>query len=121
MISTATNTVVTTVPVGTVPQGIAFGTLQPDPPPPDPLDSLFTQVNALITGGTLTQEQGAGLLDKLNQIRAKIDAGQTASACNQVSAFINQVNGLINNGTLTSSQGQGLLDSANALKTKLGC
>jgi YVTN family beta-propeller protein len=121
VISTATNTVVATVPVGTVPQGIAFGILQPEPPPPNPLDSLFTQVNALITGGTLTQEQGAGLLDKLNQIRAKIDAGQTGSACNQVSALINQVNGLINNGTLTSSQGQALLNAANALKTKLGC
>ena len=104
-----------------MPQGIAFGTLQPDPPPPDPLDSLFTQVGALITSGTLTQEQGAGLLDKLNQIRTKIDTGQTSAACNQVSALINQINGLINNGSLTSTQGQALLNAANALKTKLGC
>jgi len=124
VISTATNTVVTTVPVGIFPQSIAFGTLQPEPPPepePDPLDSLFTQVQVLITGGTVTQDQGAGLMDKLGQIKAKIDAGQTGSACNQSDAFINQVNALLNNGSLTPSQALGLIDTANALKTKLGC
>jgi YVTN family beta-propeller protein len=121
VISTATNTVVATVPVGTVPQGIAIGTLQVDPPPPDPLDSLFTQVGVLITGGTVTAEQGAGLMDKLQQIRTKINDGQTAAACNQLDAFINQVKGLINNGSLTASQGQALITSANAVKAKLGC
>ena len=63
----------------------------------------------------------AGLLDKIHEISAKIDAGQTNSACNQLSGFINQVNAFISNGTLTPAQGQPLIDTANVLKTKLGC
>lgn len=78
-------------------------------------------MEALIANGALTQEQGAGLLDKIQEINAKLDAGHTGAACNQLSGFINQVNGFINNGTLTPAQGQPLLDTANALKSNSGC
>ena len=120
VIRRATLSVVAVVPVGTRPGSIAIGTL-PQEPQPETIASLIAKVQALITAGTLTQEQGAGLIDKLQQISAKIDAGQTGSACNQWSAFINQVNGLINTGALTPAQGQVFIDGANALKTKLGC
>ena len=115
VMSTATNTVVATVPVGNFPHSIAFGTLN------DPIASLIDQVEALIAGGVLSQNQGAGLLDKIQEASAKIDAGQTAAACNQLNSFINQVNGFITNGTLTPAQGQPLIDTANVIKTNAGC
>ena len=121
MISTAFNAVVAFLRVGNFAQSIAFGTFVPEPPPPDPIESLTSHVEALVAGGALTQARGAGLLDKIQEISAKIDAGQTSAACNQLIGFINQVNAFISNGTLTPAQGQPLIDTANVLKTNLGC
>ena len=84
--------------------------------PQQGLALLIAQVEALITGGTLTQNQGAGLIDKLDQVIAKLDAGQTGAACNQLNSFINKVNAFINNGSLTQAQGQALIDAANAIR-----
>jgi YVTN family beta-propeller protein len=121
VISTVDNSVVATVPVGNFAQSIAFGTFVPEPPEVDPIESLIDQVEALVADGSLTQRQGAGLLDKIHEISAKIEAGQTGSACNQLSSFINQVSGFINNGTLTPAEGQPLIDTANVLRSDLGC
>jgi YVTN family beta-propeller protein len=124
VISTDNNSVVFILPVGNFPQNIAIGTFVPEPPPPptpDPIESLNAHVEALVAAGALTQAQGAGLLDKIHEISAKIDAGQAGAACNQLSGFINQVNAFISNGTLTTAQGQPLLDTANTLKSNLGC
>ena len=115
VISTANNSVVEIVPVGLFPMSVAFGTLN-ETPEIDPIESLIDQIEALIAGGVLTQNQGAGLLDKIQQASAKIEAGQTAAACNQLSSFINQVNGFIGNGTLTPSQGQPLIDGSERNK-----
>jgi hypothetical protein len=104
--------------VGNFPQSIAFGTFEPEI---DPIQSLIDNVEALIAGATLTQEQGAGLRQKIQEASAKLDAGQTGAACNQLSSFINQVNGFISNGTLTPAQAQPLIDGANAIKTNSGC
>ncbi len=114
VISSATNTVVATIPVGSSPLAIAFGVR-------DPIAGLIAQVQALVTAGSLTQNQGDGLIDKLNQVIAKLDNEQRAAACNQLSAFVNQVNAFINDGSLTSAQGQALIDAVNAIKTGLGC
>jgi len=114
VISTVNHAVTETITVGNGPAFIAFGVS-------DPLQSLIDQIQALIDAGTLTQNQGAGLIDKINQVIAKLDAGQTSAACNQLSAFISQVNAFINNHTLTPSQGQTLIDGANAIKTNIGC
>ena len=78
-------------------------------------------MQALVTTGTLTQNQGDGLIDKLNQVIAKLDNNQTGAACNQLNSFINQVNAFISNGSLTQAQGQALINAANAAKTNLGC
>jgi hypothetical protein len=116
--STATNGLIDIVPVGNFPRGVAIATLQ-EPPPPPP--SLTDRVEALIADGTLTQDQGAGLIDKIEEATAKFDAGQTAAACNQLTSFINQVNAFISSGTLTPAQGQALIDAANELKSNFGC
>jgi hypothetical protein len=82
---------------------------------------INAQVQALVTAGTLTPNQGAGLSDKLNEIITKLNQGQTGAACAQLNAFINQVNGYINAGVLTPAQGQALINAANSLKTNIGC
>jgi len=117
VIDTTTNTVTATIPVGDGPSAIAF----PAKGQTDPIGSLTAQVRTLIAGGSLTADQGAGLIDKLQQVQSKIDKGRTAAACNQLGAFINQVNALLNNRSLTASQGQALINAANAIKASLGC
>ena len=115
VLRTDNNSVVATVPVGNGPGSIAFGTQN------DPIGSLIDQVEALIAAGALTQDQGAGLIDKIEGAGAKLDAGQTGAACNQLSGFINQVNAFISNGIVTPAEGQPLIDAANAIKTDFGC
>lgn len=75
------------------------------PTPQDQLSAFIAEVQALIAAGTLTQNQGAGLIDKLNEVIAKLDQGQTGAACDQLSSFINQVNAFINDSSLTQAQG----------------
>jgi hypothetical protein len=89
--------------------------------PEDQLAALLAQVEALIANGTLSQNQGDGLLNKLQQVIAKLGADQTGAACNQLNAFINQVNAFINSGALTPGHGQTLIDAVNALKANVGC
>lgn len=89
--------------------------------PQDQIASLIAQVESIIADGSLTQNQGDGLIDKLNRVASKPDDGQTGAACNQLGAFINQVNAFINNGSLSQTQGQSLIDGANAIQTSLGC
>jgi hypothetical protein len=78
-------------------------------------------VQALVAGGSLTENQGAGLIDKLEQIQTKIGKGKTNPACNQLNAFINQVKAFIRNGSLTATQGQALIDAAKAIQASHGC
>jgi hypothetical protein len=74
-----------------------------------------------MNAGTLTTDQAAGLIDKLNAIIAKLTNGQTGPACNQFNAFINQVDAFVNSGVLTPAQSQALINAANAAKTAMGC
>jgi YVTN family beta-propeller protein len=96
VIDTTTNTVTGSITVGAFPNLIAF------PRRANPINSLIAQVQALVAAGNLTQNQAAGLIDKLVHIKAKLDNGQTTAACNQLGPFINQVTAFINNGSLTA-------------------
>jgi len=89
--------------------------------PQQSLSLLIAQIQALVNAGTLTQNQGQGLIDKINAVIAKLDNNQTGAACNQLNAFVNQVNAFINNGSLTQAQGQTLIDAANAIRASNGC
>ena len=113
-ISVAGNSVVATIPVGILPQYIGFAVV-------DPVQSLIAQIQAMVAAGTLTQNQGAGLIDKINQVIAKLDQDQTGAACNQLNAFISQVNAFISSHALTPSKGQPLIDGANGIKANIGC
>jgi hypothetical protein len=89
--------------------------------PQQNLDLLIGQIQALVTAGTLTQNQGDGLIDKIEQVIVKLDNNQTGAACNQLDSFINQVNAFISNGSLTQAQGQSLINAVNAIKADIGC
>jgi ABC-type transporter Mla subunit MlaD len=97
-----------------VPNLIAF-------PTRTPIRSLIAQVQALSGGGTLTQNQVDGLIDKLNQVMSKLAEGKTAAACNQLSSFISQINAFVNNGALMQAEAQPLIDAANAIRASSGC
>jgi YVTN family beta-propeller protein len=114
VISTATNTVVATIPVGNVPNLIAF-------PTRTPIGSLIAQTQALADGGSLTQNHADGLIGKLNQVITKLDEGQTAAACNQLSSFINQFNAFVDSRALTLAEAQPLIDADNAIRASNGC
>jgi uncharacterized delta-60 repeat protein len=89
--------------------------------PADQVASLIADIEALIAGGDLAANKAAPLLNKLDQILAKLAGGETGAACGQLSAFSNQVNAYVNSGTLTAAEGQSLLDAVNALRSDLGC
>jgi hypothetical protein len=110
--------VTATIPVGQRPVFIAIQKIQSSQ---DLITPLIAKVEALVGAGTLRQNQGAALINKLNEVRAKLNADQTNAACNQLGAFIKQVNAIINNSSLTQAQGQSLIADANVIKTVLGC
>lgn len=76
-------------------------------------------MQALVARNSLTRNEGARLIDKLEHMRDKINKGQSGAACNQLTAFINQVHAFINSRSLTKSQGQALIDAAR--KSGLSC
>ena len=75
----------------------------------------------MIDAGTLTQNQGDALLNKITKAITSLGNGQTNASCGQLGAFINQVNAYINSGSLTQAQGQTLIDAANGIKASNGC
>lgn len=81
---------------------------------------IISEVEALVSNGTLTGNQGDGLKTKLYEIIEKLQKGNINAACNQLDAFINQLNALIPR-SLTPQQGAELITAANNLKAKIGC
>ncbi|MGE0132057.1 MAG: HYR domain-containing protein [Blastocatellales bacterium] len=81
---------------------------------------INTQVQALVTAGALTAGQGKGLSNRLDEVTAKLNRGQTKVACIQLKVFIIQVMVFIGK-KLTIAQGKSLITAANALRTNIGC
>ena len=81
--------------------------------------AIVTQVNQLLTSGALSGGQATSLLQKLDAIIAKLDAGNTTPAVNQLVAFVHQVQSLVSDGVLNAAQGQALIDAANAVIARL--
>ena len=100
--------------------GVDMGAYEGTITPQQQTRQLVSQVQALVPG-TLTSGQALGLIAKLNQAIASLNAGDTASACNQMGAFINQVNGFINAGKLSAAQGASLIQAARSIRTSIGC
>jgi hypothetical protein len=69
----------------------------------------------------VTHREANPLITKLENVSAKLDAGQAGAACNQLGAFLNQLNAYIGNHTLTAAEGQALIAATNAIRANLGC
>ncbi len=82
--------------------------------------SIRGDVTQLVAAGTLTADQGAGLMDKLNAAVASLMAGNRTPALNQLNAFINQVNAFVRIGALTPAQGTALTAKAEAARKRFG-
>jgi len=89
------------------------------PTPEEQVATLGNDVQALITGGTLTPSQGAALQTKLDAALHLLDQGNTQGAIGKLGDFIKQINSYIKSGKLTAAAGQPLIDAANALIAEL--
>jgi len=85
------------------------------------IQDLINRVQALINQGALNQQNGQGLINKLQAALDDLNNGNTGKACDELDSFIDKVQGYIQHGTLTPAQGQPLIDSARHVKNTLGC
>ena len=87
-----------------------IGVLVPPPPPPEQrIGFLANHVARLVTNGVLNQGQGNALVVKLQGALEKLAVGETESAMNKVTAFINQVDAFRDAGILSEAQSGSLL------------
>ena len=89
--------------------------------PLDQIAELIAQVNALVTGGALTQSNANPLINALENAAQHLDKGQVTQACKQLGDFIKKVEGDINTGKIAAADGQALINAANAIRANLGC
>ncbi len=87
--------------------------------PTEWIDATCGRVNGLVTAGALPQDQADGLLAKLRQARANLDAGRTDVTVHLLEALVNQVEGLIKDGVLTQARGQELIVAARGISAQL--
>ncbi len=81
--------------------------------------ALTAQIDELVSRGSLTADQAAGLRDKLAAIEAKIVAGNSRAAANQIRAFTNQVSAMIASRRLSAEEGQALVEAAELLLAQI--
>lgn len=95
------------------------------PSPQQQIQAISTQVQTLITSGTLTSGEGAALEVKLQAASASLSrsggtsTGNTTAACHQLQAFVNQVQADVRSGRLTQAQSQSLLSATSTITTRL--
>jgi len=77
------------------------------------IDTLVSNVQALVDNGVLNNGQVNALLIKLQDAIEHISDGQPNTAMNDLQAFINEVNDYIGENILTSAEGQQLISEAN--------
>jgi probable HAF family extracellular repeat protein len=106
--------------------------------PQQQIQTISTQVQGLVSSGTLTSGEGNALQVKLDAALASLGqsgsttttnasastsasqkTGNTTAACNKLQAFVNQVQAYVNSGRLTTAESQPLITAANGVTTKL--
>lgn len=80
---------------------------------------LTESVNTLVQDGLISAGDGAQLIQKLDNIAAKVLSGQNEAALNSVNAFINKVNALVNSRRINVVTGEQMTADANALIDQL--
>jgi len=91
------------------------------PPPISLAAALEKEVNDLIARAAIARESARMLLATFNQIEAKMEQGESASACNGLLTFIKKVQELVKQGILSQSDGQPLLNVTDNLRRILRC
>lgn len=86
----------------------------------DILELLRMGIDNLLATENLTQDQAAGLLDKLSEVEAKLQQDNGRSAAQQLAAFLNQVQGFVAAGVLQPEEAQSLNDLAESALRQLG-
>jgi YVTN family beta-propeller protein len=115
VIDVGSNTVVATIPVGSLPFALAFDTVTPQ----SRINALIATIQSLVNAGTLTVGQGDSLIVSLQHALRSLP-GQPQTAISQLQTFIGKVNTLVSQHDLTEEQGQPLIDSAQAVIHSLG-
>ena len=86
-----------------------------------PIDELQLQINALVDGGILTEQQGNVLFHHAELALDMAGRGNIEAACNKTKALLNQVQAYIYSRQLTEAEAQGVIDAANRLLGDIGC
>jgi DNA/RNA endonuclease G (NUC1)/PKD repeat protein len=84
------------------------------------VDALKTLVNQLITSEALSSGNGNSLLVTLDAALNQIASSNTATALNQLNAFLNKVDSMVRTGKLTAAQGAALTEMAQRIITSAG-
>lgn len=86
-----------------------------------PAASLLTSVIELTGAGALGPDQAAGLLDRINTITLRVEAGNVNAACNQLAIFAVQVQVIGIRGFLTPTARRSLTAQTVSIRRELGC
>jgi hypothetical protein len=79
------------------------------PTPVEVITGLSQEVVAMTEAGVLTQNQGNGLLIKLEAAQAALERDNTTAAANQIQAVIHQLAALVNGKKLDSATADALI------------
>lgn len=87
--------------------------------PDERIESMKSDVDDLVSGGTLDHGEGGSLTIKLSVAQKKLGQGNEQAAIGTLNAFINQVLALVNSGRLSEAEGQALVDAAQSVIDQL--
>ncbi len=86
-----------------------------------PAANLLTSVIELTGTGALRPDQAAGLVDRINTITLRAEAGNISGACNQLAIFAIQVQVIGIRGFLTPAARRSLTAQTVSIRRELGC
>ncbi len=95
--------------------GVCFAFLFTPPTPEAGAEVLTSDIEQLVTAGTLNSGEGNSLTSRLDAAVKQLDRGNGGAAINQIQAFINQVNALIMSKRVTPEEGQLLIGAASVM------
>lgn len=93
----------------------------PPPTPQQQAEFIISEVDRLVAQKTLNHAEGKALVRNLEAAIRSMNAGSTASACEEVREFTERVHGLMQHKRLSPPQALALIDVGESLRAALGC
>jgi len=87
--------------------------------PQEMMRSLITEIESLVSNGSLNSGQANSLVTKLTNAIKNLDAGKPKTSLNNLNALSNEIQDLITNGVLTQEEGQALLEAIDAIRDQI--